>query len=174
MIMGAGSIGLLWLICLRARNPLCIDMVDLADDKLKYAQGLGANSVFNVKDAKGDFFGTVGRKYDVVVDCTGVPSVIQNGFSLLDRDGHIIFFGVAPTKAKIEISPYQIYESSHKITGVYPDMRSFGVIIDMMARGILDFKPLISHRFHLNDFSKGFEFFMNNPDKRRKVVIYND
>ncbi len=174
MLLGAGSIGLLWLICLRARNPLCIDMVDISDEKLRYAQTLGANAVFNVRNTQGSFSDAVKKKYDVVVDCTGVPSVLQNGFTLLDRDGHFIFFGVAPAKARIEISPYLIYENSFKITGVYPDMRSFGVLIDMMARGIVDFKPLISHRFHLNDFPRAFEFFMNNPDARRKVVITYD
>jgi len=174
MLMGAGSIGLLWLTCLKARNPLCVDMVDLEDGKLRFAKDLGANNVFNVRAAKGGFLDTVKGTYDVVVDCTGVPSVIQNGFSLLAKDGHLIMFGVAPTKAKIEVSPYQIYENSWKITGVYPDMRSFGVIIDMMERGIVDFKPLISHRFPLKDFSKGFDFFMNNPGERRKVVIVDE
>lgn len=173
IILGAGSIGLLWLTCLRARNPLCVDMLDIADDKLEFAQDLGADEVFNVKEAQ-NFYDKIGKKYDVVVDCTGVPSVVEKGFSLLKREGTYVFFGVNPTEAKIQVSPFDIYVNSYKIVGVYPDMKSFGTIIQMMEKGIVDFKPLISHRFHLKDFEKAFDFFMNNPGKRRKVLIYNN
>lgn len=174
LIMGAGSIGLLWLICLRARNPLCIDVLDLDDSKLAFAQKLGADDVFNMKNKTASFYGIIKRKYDVVVDCTGVPQVIEQGFSVVDREGTIIFFGVAPTDAKIEIKPFDIYVDCIHIVGVFPDMRSFGVLIEMMDKKILDFSPLISHRFPLSEFEKGFDFFINHPDERRKVIIYND
>lgn len=174
LIMGAGSIGLLWLICLRARNPLCIDVLDLDDNKLAFARKLGANDVFNMKGKDGSFFDIIKRKYDVVVDCTGVPKVIQEGFSVVDREGTVIFFGVAPTGAEIKVKPFDIYVDCIKVVGVFPDMRNFGVLIDMMDRKILDFSPLISHRFPLSEFDKGFDFFLNHPNERQKVIIYND
>ncbi|MFA5570353.1 MAG: alcohol dehydrogenase catalytic domain-containing protein [Sphaerochaetaceae bacterium] len=174
LIMGAGSIGLLWLTLLRSRNPLVLDMIDVDDDKLAFAQSLGADSVFNTKDAKDSYYDVIKKKYDVVVDCTGVPSVIERGFTVVDREGTVIFFGVAPTQAKINISPYDIYIDSIKVVGVFPDMRSFGTIIDMLDKKIVDFSPLISHRFPLSEFEKGFEFFKGSSVGRTKVMIYND
>lgn len=174
LIMGVGSIGLLWLTCLRARNPVVLDVLDVDDEKLAYAKTLGADHAYNTKDAKDSFFDIIGKKYDVVVDCTGVPQVIEKGFTVVDREGTVIFFGVAPTKAKIQVSPYDIYIDCIKVVGVFPDMRSFGTLIQMMENKIVDFKPLISHRFPLSQFEKAFDFFLNNPNDRRKVVIYND
>lgn len=174
LIMGAGSIGLLWLICLRARNPLCIDVLDLDDGKLEYAKKLGADNVYNTKDKKGTFHDVIQKKYDVVVDCTGVPQVIEEGFTVVDREGTVIFFGVAPSEAKIQVKPFDIYVDCIKVVGVFPDMKNFGVLIDMIDKKIVDFKPLISHRFGLSEFDKGFEFFVNHPNERQKVIIYND
>lgn len=174
LIMGAGSIGLLWLINLRSRNPLCLDVIDIDDEKLDFAKSLGADNVYNTKAAKDSYFEVIKKKYDVVVDCTGVPQVIEKGFSVVDREGTVIFFGVAPTEAKIKISPYQIYIDCIKVVGVFPDMRTFGTLIEMMDKKIVDYSPLISHRFPLSQFEKGFDFFLNNPAERRKVVIYND
>jgi threonine dehydrogenase-like Zn-dependent dehydrogenase len=134
---------------------------------------MGANNTFNVNYQK-NYYDFIKKKYDVVIDCTGVPEVINQGFDLLEKNGHFIFFGVAPTSEKILISPYQIYENSWKITGVYPDMRSFGNIIKMIESKILDFKPLVSHRFHLNDFIEAFNFFRDLKNYRLKVIVYND
>lgn len=174
LIMGAGSIGLLWLTCLRSRNPLTLDVLDIDDEKLSYAKTLGADHVFNTSEAGASFYEVIGRKYDVVVDCTGVPQVIEKGFSVIDREGTVIFFGVAPTQAKIQINPYDIYINCIKVVGVFPDMKNFGTLIKMMENKIVDFKPLVSHRFPLSQFEKGFDFFLNNPNERRKVIIYND
>lgn len=174
MILGAGAIGLIWLTLLRAKNPLCIDMIDMDDKKLTYAQSIGANEVYNTTGCKDGFYEVVKKKYDVVVDCTGVPSVLEKGFSLLDKEATFIFFGVNPTKAKITVSPFDVYVNTWKIVGVYPDMKSFGTIIQMLDKKIVDFKPLISHRFALGEFEKAFDFFMNNTLQRRKIIIYNE
>ena len=170
LIMGAGSIGLIWLTFLRARNPLELDMMDIVDDKLTYAKKLGADNVYNTKGAKNPY-DVIKKKYDVVVDCTGVPKVVESGFNLLDREGTFVFFGVNPTEAKIQVSPYDIYINSYKIVGVYPDLRSFGPILKMLENGIVDLKPVISHRFPLEDFEKGFDLMLNHPADHQKILI---
>lgn len=172
IVLGNGSVGSIYITSLLNLSPLVLDVLDISEEKLEHAKKLGADSVYNVSGVKGNYYDFIKKKYDIVIDCTGNLNVLQRGFSLMDRDAHFIFFGVAPSNGLIEISPYTIYEQSWKITGVYPDMRSFGTIIEMMEKKRLKFKSMISHRFELSDFLEAFDFFLNESN-RKKVIIYN-
>lgn len=172
LLLGAGSIGIVYLISLLSQRPLQLDILDIFDNKLDFAKKIGADNIYNVIKIKSDFSELIKEKYDVVVDCTGVPNVLEKAFSLLKKNAYFIFFGVCPSPASIQVSPYLIYENSWKIIGVYPDMRSYGSIIDLVSRGILDFKPIISHRFKLGQFIEAFDLLMNKDSKARKILIY--
>lgn len=171
VILGAGSIGLIFLNILKAKNTLEIDLIDISDFRLDIAKSMGADNIYNINTGKENYFVKIRKKYDIVIDCTGVAEVIKNGFSLLDPDSYFIFFGVSPTKSKIKISSYKVYEQSLKIIGVYPDMKSFKTIIDMMEKGILNFEKIVTHKFKLKDFMKAFNTVVNSNLERIKVVI---
>lgn len=172
LLLGAGSIGIVYLISLLSQRPLQLDILDIFDNKLDFAKKIGADNIYNVIKIKSDFSELIKEKYDVVVDCTGVPNALEKAFSLLKKNAYFIFFGVCPSPASIQVSPYLIYENSWKIIGVYPDMRSYGSIIDLVSRGILDFKPIISHRFKLGQFIEAFDLLINKDSNARKILIY--
>ena len=173
LIIGAGAIGLIHLVLLKAKNTASIDLMDISDEKLEFAKQLEADNVFNTKNSKKNLYDIIKNKYDVIFDCSGVPEVIEKSFDLLETGGHFILFGVAPTKSKISLRPYTIYEQGWNITGVFSDNKDCNTIINMIGSGKLNFKPIISHRFKLDNFLDAFKIFLDKEGNRRKMIIYN-
>jgi threonine dehydrogenase-like Zn-dependent dehydrogenase len=98
--------------------------------------------------------------YDIVIDATGVPSVIENAFQHLKVRGQFLQFGVTPNNAKISISPYDIFHKDWTIIGSFALCYTFLPAIAWLENGVIDVEPLVSHKLPLAEFERGFRQFM--------------
>jgi 2-desacetyl-2-hydroxyethyl bacteriochlorophyllide A dehydrogenase len=171
LILGAGSIGLSFIMCLKTMSPLKLDILSRTDEKLKLAKVYGATETFNTTDVEGNYQDIIKEKYDVVIDATGVTEVVENSFNLLDRGGELYIFGLAKTKNILKLNHYLIFDRNIKINGVYPDLRSFGVIIEMLENETIDPEPIISHKYKLDDFMEAFKLIKSHDRSVRKIMI---
>lgn len=97
VLIGAGGIGSGTILGAHLAGANPIVAVDLYDHKLALAKTLGATHVFNAQEAGIDekIREIVGPKgADVVIEGTGIPSVIQQCYGLTKPDGRCILFGV--------------------------------------------------------------------------------
>lgn len=51
---------------------------------------------------------------------------------------------------------------------------SYPIAIDLISKGVVDVKPLITHRFKFEEVKKAFEFFRNGTDGAIKCMISCD
>ncbi|TML64515.1 MAG: zinc-binding dehydrogenase, partial [Actinobacteria bacterium] len=94
---------------------------------------------------------TQGRRYDIVVDCTGIPSVIEGLFAYAGAAARIMFFGVAPQAAEITIRPFDVYRHDWQILGSMAINYTFQQARDLLTAGRIDVKPLITQVVGLDD-----------------------
>jgi 2-desacetyl-2-hydroxyethyl bacteriochlorophyllide A dehydrogenase len=153
LIYGAGPIGLLMLQLVRHGGASAVAVVDLKDDKLKLAQTLGAHDVV-VGDSAAD--GALSEisplGFDVVIDCTGVPPVVEHMFTHVRNNGKLLFFGVNPPDARIAVSPYDVYRKDLEIYGSFSLRYTFHAALALLESGAVDVKPLLSDRFPIEGF----------------------
>jgi threonine dehydrogenase-like Zn-dependent dehydrogenase len=90
--------------------------------------------------------------FDVVIDCTGVPSVVEHMFIHVRDEGKLLFFGVNPTDATIKVSPYLVYKKDLEIYGSFALRFTFHQAIDLMQSGAVNVKPLLSDRLPIERF----------------------
>lgn len=146
LIFGAGPIGALLTAMLRISCTADVVVVDVMDEKLTIVRELGASATFvsgpdletQLRDRRG------GRGYDVVIDCTGVPAVIQGLFRYAGPNAKIMFFGVASPKAEISIRPFDVYHEDWEILGSMAINYTFQQARDLLAAGRIDVTPLIT------------------------------
>jgi D-arabinitol dehydrogenase (NADP+) len=158
LIYGAGSIGLLMLQLVRHGGASSVAVVDLKQEKLALAQSLGAHEVV-LGDAAADGALTEisPRGFDVVIDCTGVPAVVEHMFTHVRKNGKLLFFGVNPPDARIAISPYDVYSKDLEIFGSFALRYTFHDAVALLEGGAVDVKPLLSERFPIERFPEAFE-----------------
>lgn len=146
LIFGAGPIGLMMMMALGARGLVDITVADIEETRLERAKSLGADAVVQ---AKGLELGDLPGRFDVVVDCTGVPGVCERMPSFARDGATLLFFGVCPPGAKAGFAPFEIFRreltlvGSHSLSNNIPD--AVAVLKRLGSRAA----ALVSHRLPL-------------------------
>jgi L-iditol 2-dehydrogenase len=167
-IIGAGPIGLgqLQLSKMSGADVLIVDRVG---SSLDLARNLGADRV--VDSAREDVVARVmeftgGRGADACFECAGgqsMPETLPLATRLVRRGGKVVVVGgfdageiAIPLEwQRIQMSEIEIIMSaSFAYRDIYPEQ---GMVLDLLAKGKLDAKSLITHRFKLDDINAAFE-----------------
>ncbi len=153
LIYGAGPIGLLMLQLVRHGGASDVVVVDLNEERLPLAAELGADAaVAGGSGADETIRATAPLGFDVVIDCTGVPAVVEHTFSHVRANGKLLFFGVNPIDARVRISPYDIYRKDLTIYGSFALRFTFEDALALLRSGAVDVGPLLSDRFPIDRF----------------------
>jgi 2-desacetyl-2-hydroxyethyl bacteriochlorophyllide A dehydrogenase len=153
LIYGAGPIGLLMLQLVAHGGASTVAVVDLNEDKLKLARSLGAHEVVPGGPGADEALKTISPLgFDVVIDCTGVPAVVEHMFTHVRKNGKLMFFGVNPPDALISISPYDVYQKDLEIYGSFALRYTFHDAFALLESGAIDVQPLLSDRFPIERF----------------------
>jgi threonine dehydrogenase-like Zn-dependent dehydrogenase len=134
-----------------------VTVVDLKEEKLDLASSLGAD-VVRAGDGADDALRELSPLgYDVVIDCTGVPAVVEHMFMHVRNEGKLLFFGVNPTEARVAISPYDVYRKDLEVHGSFALRYTFHDAFALLQSGTIDVEPLLSDRFPIESFRDAFE-----------------
>ena len=158
LVYGAGPIGLLMLQLVKHGGASTVAVVDLKQEKLELARSLGADEAVPGGPADDDALRDISPLgFDVVIDCTGVPSVVEHMFTHVRNEGKLLFFGVNPTEARISISPYDVYRKDLEILGSFALRWTFHDALALLESGAVDVKPLLSDRFPIERFAEALQ-----------------
>lgn len=132
---------------------------------------LGADYVINPREEDEDSpLKYAPQGYDVVIDATGSPRVVENAIKFIKNKGTLMVFGVCPQAATITISPYEIYRRDINIVGVFALNRTFGESIKLIDKGVINTKKVISDIFPLEKLPLALEM-VENGEAGGKIVI---
>jgi 2-desacetyl-2-hydroxyethyl bacteriochlorophyllide A dehydrogenase len=148
LLTGAGTMGLLLLQLLVHAGAGPVTVVDRVAGRLEVARKLGAASTA-ASLAELD-----GERFEIAVDATGVPAVVDGAAALLDRGGRLLVFGVSPADATISLSPFRVYNDEITVTGSMAILRSFAPAVELIGSGVIDPRPLLSPPLPLAEFGE--------------------
>jgi len=158
LVYGAGPIGLSMLQLVAHGGASTVAVVDLKEDKLKLARSLGAHEGVPAGPGADDALRTISPLgFDVVVDCTGVPAVVEHMFTHVRNNGKLLFFGVNPADARVAISPFDVYQRDLEILGSFALRYTFHDAFALLESGAIDVRPLLSDRFPIERFPEALE-----------------
>ncbi len=153
LLLGAGPISMLWTQMLRHGNASQIVVTDLHQSRLDVARQLGASATVQAGDEQaGQLRELAPMGFDIVIDVTGVPAVLQDGFNYVRPMGKVMIFGVCPANSSISISPFQVYHKDLTILGSMAINYTFDPAIAMLEAGAVQVKSLVTHSLPLDDF----------------------
>jgi D-arabinitol dehydrogenase (NADP+) len=168
LIMGAGPIGTLLLKSILLEGASEISVVDKNEARLALAKKSGAAAVYTSFDA------LTPDAYDVVVDATGVPAVMERTLSYVRFGGRVLLFGVPPSKSKVSFEAFTIFQKGLTILSSYTSVRNSIQAIRLLESGKIDVSSLVSHELPLADFRKGIELIEQGKEGVLKVIMRPD
>jgi L-iditol 2-dehydrogenase len=159
VVLGAGSMGLLHPLVLRAVFPdVRVVMVDLDKERLKLAQKLGAARVATPGAEAAEAAASVsgGLGVDAVFDTVGGNKTLAAGIELTRAGGSVVLFAHAPEGAVAGFDLNSLFKSERRIIATYSGaLNEQARIFDLLVSGRLDPSPLVTHTMPLDDFEKG-------------------
>lgn len=152
LIFGAGPIGLLMALGMRASGVEAIALVDLDESRLVLAQSFGFQAIAT-QSAELDTFR---RAVDLVADATGVPAVAGRLIDYIANGGVGLYFGVCPQDARIEISPFEMFRRQITLAGAHSLNHNIPKALEGLRACGDDIARIVSHRMPLADIAEVF------------------
>ena len=109
--------------------------------------------------------------FDIVVDATGVPAVIERAFDYLKPRGQFLQFGVAPIDATVKINPYDFFKNDWTLIGSFAVCYSFQPAIAWLANKVVDVAPLVSDTVPMVDFAPALDQFAKGQTLKVHVRV---
>lgn len=145
LVIGAGMIGLLVLQALREAGCMRVLVADVDDSRLELAKRLGATETINAKTAdtvKQVLRLTGGEGVDVALEAVGTTPTVKAAIESVRKGGTVTLIGnIAPT---VEIPLQTVVSREIRLQGTAASSGEYPQCIDMLARGAVDVKELIS------------------------------
>ena len=175
-VFAQGPIGL----CATAGAKLCgattIIGVDGIKGRLEVSRRFGADQSVNFRevDPVAEILRlTDGRGVDVAIEALGTQATFEAALKVLRRGGTLSSLGVYSTDLHIPLGPFAAGLGDNKIvTTLCPGGKErMRRLIEVVRSGRVDFKPMVTHRFKLDQIVEAYDLFANQRDGVLKVAI---
>jgi 2-desacetyl-2-hydroxyethyl bacteriochlorophyllide A dehydrogenase len=148
LIYGAGTMGLLLLLLGWRAGALSVTIVEPNVARRQKAVDLGATQVVASADE------LEGRRFEVVIDATGVIAAIEDGLRRVRPAGTFLQFGVASAGATASVSPFKIYNEEITVVGSMAVLKSYDRACDLATEVDLGLGALVSGQYPLQDYAQ--------------------
>lgn len=171
LITGAGPIGIMAGAICKFVGARHVVITDINDERLALARKLGIK--YTVNTAKESLKETMDKilikeGFDVGLEMSGSEIAFNTMIDNMVHGGKIALLGLLKSDAKIDWS--KVIFNGLIIKGIYGrEMHETWYKMSAMLQGGLDISQIITHRFDIRDYEKGFEAM--NSAKCGKVIL---
>lgn len=174
LICGAGPIGLVNLLTAKAMGATKVCITDIAQNRLEVAKQMGADYTVLVDTGDAEALAKkikelMGGMPDITIECSGAEPSIRLGIFATKSGGMMVLVGLGPAEVKVPIVNAAVREVD--IRGIFRYANCYPIALDMIASGKINVKPLITHRYKLEESAQAFETARTGAGGAIKVMI---
>jgi len=149
LIFGAGPMGLLMGMALKTHGLKQVAFADISESRLELAAGFG----FEVAASGSAALEHWHHGADLVVEATGVPEVAGKITHYMANGAKGLFFGVCPSEAQIDISPFEVFRRQLTLAGSHSLNHNIPRALEVVGALGSSIDPIVSHRLPLEEVS---------------------
>ena len=150
LIFGAGPMGLLMGMALKSAGLSNVAFVDISESRLELAESFGFEGVASGSDALKGWH----RRADLAVEATGVPAVASGLTEYMANGGKGLFFGVCPSDAKIDVSPFEVFRRQLTLAGSHSLNHNISQSLSVIAGLGSEIERAVSHKLSLEEIAE--------------------
>lgn len=174
LVTGCGPVGLMTIQVARAAGARSIYASDISNYRLEIARRVGADITINpkIQDLQSSVLeATAGDGVDVLLEMSGAPGAIRDGFHVLKAGGNAVMLGLPPEPFEFDLANLVIMKgvTLHGIAG-RKLWETWYTIRGLLRGGAVNLAPIITHRFKLSEFDKAFDA-MSSGDSGKVVMV---
>ena len=175
-VFAQGPIGLCATAGAKLKGATFIVTVDSVAERLRMSKQLGADFTVNYKtaDPVTEILRlTNGRGVDVAIEALGTQQTFESCLRVLKPGGILSSLGVYSGKLTLPLEAFAAGLGDHTIvTTLCPGGKErMRRLMNVVASGRVDLKPLVTHRFKLDQIVEAYDLFAHQRDGVLKVAI---
>lgn len=176
VVMGAGCIGLVSMMALKARGVQDVYVVDVMDKRLEKAMELGATAVINGKKEDvvvrlNELTGGMGT--DLAIDTAGSEFTVRQAIMAAAKGSTIVLVGYSRT-GEMNMPTDFILNKELTLKSVFRYRHIYPIAIEAVASGKVNLKGIVSNIFPLSDIQNAMDESIRNKADIVKSVIKID
>ncbi len=168
-MVGIGTLGSLAVTLARLYSPGAVVAYGVRHEELAFAERLGADAAVHVgeQDAVAETRRLVGDGFDLVLETAGAVEAVELATRLVRPGGRVVLLGIAGEGKMLELPVDRFVFGDLDVIGSFSYTTSaWSRVVDLLDRGLVDFEPLVTHRFPAGRFEEAFQVM----DAREGVV----
>ena len=173
VVMGAGCIGLVTMMALKAMGVSRVYVVDIMEKRLQKAMELGADGVINgaQTDAVEEIRKlTGGTGCDLAIETAGTQMTTVQTIHMTKKGAVIVLVGYSKSgemtlPMSLALDKELTFKTVFRYRHIYP------MAIDAVAAGKVNLKGIVTNLFDLDDAQNAMDYSVNNKADIVKAVI---
>ena len=173
VVMGAGCIGLVSIMALKARGVSEVYVVDIMEKRLQKALELGADGVINGAEENVEqkiCQITDGRGVDLVIETAGTEITTRQAISIAKKGSNIVLVGYSKS-GEMTLPMSLVLDKELTFKTVFRYRHIYPMAIEAVAQGKVNLKGIVTDIFDLDDVQKAMDYSVNNKTNIVKAVI---
>lgn len=174
LVTGCGPIGLMAIGIAKAAGAAAVYATEVAPYRLRLTSYMGADLALNPTevDVVGEIMtATSGLGVDVLLEMSGNPSAIHQGFAVLRSGGYAALLGIPSEPLEMDLAN-EIVLKGARVYGVAGRLvwKTWHQTRALLSSGAVDVAPLITQRLPLDEYEQGLELM--NAGQCGKIVLF--
>ncbi|NLL91190.1 MAG: NAD(P)-dependent alcohol dehydrogenase [Ruminococcaceae bacterium] len=173
VVFGAGCIGLVSMLALKAMGVSTIYVVDLMQNRLDKALELGATAVINAKefDAVKEIIRlTEGKGIDLAIETAGSEITTRQCIDVAKKGSTIVLVGYSKS-GEMTLPISLAIDKELTFTSVFRYRHIYPMAIEAVANGKIDLKGIVTNEFDFDDVQTAMERSLVDQANIVKSVI---
>lgn len=173
VVMGAGCIGLVSMMALKARGVSEVYVVDLMEKRLAKAMELGATGVINggTEDVEARIRElTKGSGADLVIETAGSEATARQAVHIAKKGSTIVLVGYSKS-GDMNLPTSMILDKEVTLKSVFRYRHIYPMAIDAVASGKVNLKGIVTDIFDLDDVQEAMDQSVSRKADIVKAVI---
>lgn len=154
LVVGAGPIGLLIMTAFGHRGAR-LSVAEPQAERRETARAFG--SIDEHDSVQAALKARDGAQFDVVVDVTGRPDVVQQAFQAVRKGGRFLLFGVCPPNSTLLLDPYDIYKREITVLGSFSLNQTISNAVELLRASGVPLETLITNQVSLSEMPLGLD-----------------
>jgi L-idonate 5-dehydrogenase len=172
LVTGCGPIGAMLVVAARRAGATLVVVTDQVTQPLRRAAKVGADETINIAeqpDALAKFSADKGQ-FDVLFEASGNVRALTGAFDALRPRGIVVQVGLC---GEMTLPINTIVAKEFDLRGAFRFHEEFAVAVELLNKGLVDVKPLISATLSYRDSARAFALAADRSQAMKVILNFD-
>ena len=173
LVTGCGPIGAMVIIAARRAGATVIVATDVVGQPLRKVLKVGADEAINVAESPEALarYAVEKGQFDVLFEASGNERALRAAFDVVRPRGVVVQVGLSGSELTLPFNT--IVAKEFDIRGAFRFHEEFGVAVDLINKGLVDLKPLISATLPYRDAGRAFALAADRTQSMKVILNFD-